>query len=247
MPFRRLVLAVAATVLCAPPALAKPVDFAKAVADPLRSEDNRKLDEGRHPAEVLAFSGVAPGQSVVDFMAGGGYYTELLAQVVGPTGTVYATDPPSFHDAKSWNRPGLTRPNIRLLLQPLAQAQLATHSIDTIFAHMSYHDLYWESKKYEYPRLDVPRVLANWFAAVRPGGHVVIVDHVGLPDDPRVSVEKFHRIDPERVKADMAAAGFVLEEQSNLLQRSEDAHDKSVFDPAIRGKTDRFMLKFRHP
>ena len=93
----------------------------------------------------------------------------------------------------------------------------------------------------------VPGVLRGWFAAVKSGGHVIVIDHAGNPGDPRTTADAYHRIDPAQVIADMTAAGFVLEEQSNLLQRSEDAHDKLVFDPTVRGKTDRFVLKFRHP
>jgi predicted methyltransferase len=76
---------------------------------------------------------------------------------------------------------------------------------------------------------------------------VVIVDPAGPAGDPRAIAGTLHRIDPERVKADMAAAGFLLVAESSLLRRSEETHDKNVFDPAIRGKTDRFILKFRRP
>mgnify|MGYP002145408416 CR=1 FL=1 len=120
-------------------------------------------------------------------------------------------------------------------------------SLDLIFTNLNYHDLYWESEKYKFPRVDVPPVLAGWFRAVKPGGHVVIVDHVGPAGDPREVANRLHRIDPERVKADMTAAGFVLEAESSVLRRSEDDHSKLVFDPAVRGNTDRFMLKFRRP
>jgi predicted methyltransferase len=94
----------------------------------------------------------------------------------------------------------------------------------------------------------VPKVLASWFTELKPGGHVVIVDHAANPGgDPREVADKLHRIDPERVKADMAAAGFVLEGESSVLRRSEDDRTKLVFDPSVRGKTDRFILKFRRP
>jgi predicted methyltransferase len=242
----RALLPLAALVLSAPLA-AKPGDFARILADPARSEDNRKLDEGRQPAQVLDFLALKPGAAVADFMAGGGYYTQLIARAVGPKGVVYALNPPNFHDTKDWEKGANARPNIRTLVQPVAAMQLAPASVDMIFAHLTYHDLYWESEKYKFPRNDVPQILAGWFRAVKPGGSVVIVDHVGPGGDVRAVVEKFHRIDPAQVKADMAAAGFVLEGESSVLQRSEDAHDKNVFDPSVRGKTDRFILKFRRP
>jgi predicted methyltransferase len=242
----RALLPLAALALAAP-LCAKPADYARVVADPARSEDSRKLDESRQPAQVLDFLALKPGAVVFDFMAGGGYYTQLLAHAVGPKGVVYAMNPPGFHDAKEWEKGPNARPNIRTLVQPIASAQLAPGSVDMVFAHLTYHDLYWESEKYNFPRNDVPQVLAGWFRAVKPGGQVVIVDHVGPAGKVREVVEKLHRIDPEQVKADMAAAGFVLEGESSVLRRSEDDHAKNVFDPSVRGKTDRIMLKFRHP
>ena len=72
-----------------------------------------------------------------------------------------------------------------------------------------------------------------------------MIDHVGLPGDTRGSVEKFHRMDPETIKADFAAAGFVLEAESPILRMADDDHSKGVFDPAIRGRTDRVVYRFR--
>ena len=228
--------------------MAAPVDYAAMLADPLRSDDMRKLDEGRLPAQVLAFAGVKPGQTVLDFFAGGGYYSLLLARAVGPKGTVYATNPAGENDAKAWAPFADKIPQLHVMVSPITAMQFAPRSLDLIFTNLNYHDLYWESEKYKFERVDVPPVLAGWFTAVKPGGHVVIIDHAANPGgDPRDVTNRLHRIDPERVKADMLAAGFVLEAESNMLRRSEDDHSKLVFDPAVRGKTDRFALKFRRP
>jgi predicted methyltransferase len=231
----------------ATPVAAKPSDFARVVNDPGRSEEARKLDDSRQPAAVLDFLALRKGDAVADFMAGNGYYSQLFSRVVGAKGTVYATNPPSFHDPKDWEKGANARANIRTLVQPVAGMVFAPASLDAMFAHLTWHDLYWESEKYTYPRIDVPVVLAGWFRAVKPGGQVVIVDHVGPAGDTRAVVEKLHRIDPERIKADMTAAGFAFEAESSLLRRSEDDHDKSVFDPAVRGKTDRIIYRFRRP
>lgn len=226
----------------------KPADpVAAAVADPARGAKNRALDESRRPAEVLAFIGIKPGMVVADYFAGGGYYTELFSKAVGPKGLVYAMDPDVFYDAKGWEPILASHSNVRLLITPMSSLHLAPGSVDLLFTHLNYHDLYWESEKYKFPRVDVPSVLAGWFGAVRPGGHVVIIDHAGPAGDPREVADKYHRIDPDQVKRDMAAAGFVLESESTILRRSDDDHSKGVFDPAIRGKTDRFILKFRRP
>jgi predicted methyltransferase len=246
----RTVIAVAALVLAAAPlsqVAAKPSSAAAAVADPGRSDKHRKLDEGRMPAEILAFTAVKPGETVVDYISGSGYYAEMFAKAVGPKGTVYAINPETFHNPKDFEPILAKRTNLRVLVAPVAALQLAPRSTDTLFTHLNYHDMYWESEKYKFPRMEIPPILAGWFQAVRPGGQVVIIDHVGPAGDPREVADKLHRIDPERVKADMAAAGFVLEAESNVLHRSEDKHELGVFDPSLRGKTDRFVLKFRRP
>lgn len=219
--------------------------IAAAVADPARPASNRAMDEGRRPAAVLAFAGFKRGDVIADYQAGGGYYSELLADVVGPAGRVYAVSQPNFWEADTWRPLLAAHPNVLPLIAPGNALDLAPGSMDGIFAHLVYHDLYWVSEKYQHPRLDVDRVLAGWYAALRPGGTVVIIDHAANPGDPRETVEKFHRIDPAVVRADMARAGFVLEAESDVLRRSEDRHEVGVFDPSVRSKTDRFVMKFR--
>ncbi|MCW1383088.1 methyltransferase [Novosphingobium sp. KCTC 2891] len=246
---RTIILAAAAVLAAGQPSLAsaKPDDYAGALADKARSEASRKLDESRMPAAILDFAGFRKGDTIADWGAGGGYYSELIADVVGPKGRVYAVNMPAFHKPDAWAPLLKAHPNVLPMVVP-AQAQLlAPASLDGIFAHLEYHDLYFVSEKYQHPALDVDAVLRNWFAAVRPGGRVVIVDHVGPAGDPRDIVEKFHRIDPERVRADLERAGFVFDGASDVLRRSEDPHDIGVFDPSVRGKTDRFALRFRRP
>ncbi|WP_296679155.1 methyltransferase [Novosphingobium sp.] len=242
-----LIVLASASLLSAPPLLAKPSDYAAAVADKARGEKNRALDVSRMPAEVLDFAGVTKGQTVVDYFTGSGYWAEMFSRAVGPRGVVYAADPPSFADAKAWEPILASHANVRMLLAPIAQMKFAPRSADLLFINLNYHDLYWESEKYKYPRVEVAGVLADWFTAVKPGGSVVIIDHAGPAGDTRALVEKLHRIDPAQVKADMAAAGFVLDRESDLLRRTTDNHETNVFDPSVRGKTDRFMLKFRRP
>ena len=250
IPLALLGAAALAAPLLAKPAThaVKPAPYAAWLADPLRSEDMRKLDEGRMPAAVLAFAGVKPGQTVLDFIAGSGYYSLLLARAVGPKGMVFAANPPGENNPKAWEPLAGKVPQLHVMVAEIPQMQFAPRSLDLIFTNLNYHDLYWESEKYHFPRVDVPRALAAWFIQLKPGGHVVIIDHAGpAGGEPREVADRLHRIDPERVKADMTAAGFVLEAESQLLRRSEDDHSKLVFDAAVRGKTDRFILKFRRP
>ncbi|MBA3942604.1 MAG: methyltransferase [Sphingopyxis sp.] len=250
MPAYRLITPLlAAAVLLASPAVAAAPDkaVAAAVTDKSRLADNRKLDEGRHPADVLAFAGVKRGSTVADLLAGNGYYSEMLADLVGPRGTVIPMNPPRFHKAESWATIQTAHPNVTPMVRPVNTIALAPKSVDMIFTHLVYHDLYWESEKFEFPRVDVDAMVANWYRALRPGGTVIIVDHAGPAGETRALVEKLHRIDPATVRADMERAGFVFDGDSDALRNREDDHSKNVFDPAIRGKTDRFMMRFKKP
>lgn len=236
------VAALALAILPTAPACADEVD--DAIASASRTEADRALDAGRMPEEVLRFSAVEPGDTIADFMAGGGYYSALLAELTGKKGMVYAINPVRFHPAKEWEGRLAVHGNIRpMAVDPRAMV-LAPGSVDMIFAHLTFHDLYWESEQYAFPRLDVDAMLANWFAAVKPGGEVIIVDHVGPTGDPREVTDKLHRIAPATVEQAMQAAGFELAGQSDVLRRSDDDLSKNVFDEAVRGKTDRFVLKF---
>jgi predicted methyltransferase len=241
--------------LCATGAGARSADHAPvspqqidaALADPTRESDNRALDAGRMPAQVLAFARLRRGDAVGDWGAGGGYYSELIADAVGPAGTVYAIGIAANYDAKTWQPILAHHANIRPLFAAGEAQALAPGSLDVIFAHLEYHDLYWSSAKYHYPVRDVDAVLRNWFAALRPGGRVIVIDHVALPGDPRETAGKYHRIDPARVRADFARAGFVLDGESTVLHREDDPHSVIVFDPAVRGHTDRFVMRFVKP
>lgn len=219
-----------------------------AVADPARSAANRAFDESRMPAQVLAFAGFKPGQVVADWGAGGGYYSELIADMVGPKGKVLALADPAYLKPGTLDAVAKAHPNVEMVVKPSAEQMLAPRSVDAIFSHLEFHDLYLPAEKGgTEPGRPIAQTLGNWFAAVRPGGTVVIVDHVGLAGKPAVVAGTLHRIDPAQVKADMMAAGFVFDGESPLLQRSEDDHTAIVFAPGLRGKTDRFALKFRRP
>jgi predicted methyltransferase len=114
--------------------------------------------------------------------------------------------------------------------------------------NMDYHDVYWESAKRGIPRMDPDAWLKTIYAAMKPGGIVGIIDHVANPnDDPRATVEKLHRIDPNVVKADFKRAGFVFVKSSDVLRNPADDHSLLVFDPKVRGHTDRFVFEFRKP
>lgn len=241
-----LAIALSATAMAASvPLSAAPEDYAGVVADEGRLDANRQLDENRHPAEVLDFAAFEEGQVVADYLAGAGYFSEMIAQIVGPEGRVYPMNPPGFHNAEAWGAIGAVRDNIAPLIGANTHLQLAPGSVDAILTHLTFHDLYWESERFQYARLDVPSVLRNWHMAVKPGGTVVIVDHLGPEGETREVVERLHRINPQTVVSAMQAAGFELVGRSDALANPADDIETSVFDESVRGKTSRFMLKFR--
>lgn len=226
----------------------------KILDTPGRSENAHKADAGRKPIEVLDFFGVKPGIRALDIMAGGGYYSELLGQAVGPKGSVVAfinKTPEDGDSAKldeAWGKLLAREPNVRLQKGMVDNLQFAAKSFDFALLHLEYHDFYWTSEKYHYPHVNPDDALKRIYAAMKPGGIVGVVDHVADPNgDTRATVDKLHRIDPAVVKADFLRAGFVLDGESPLLMTGADDHSKLVFDESVRGKTDRFVFRFRKP
>jgi predicted methyltransferase len=243
---------VGAALLLAGNAHAQPPAFiSSAVAAQSRPAEAVKLDESRKPAEILAFLGLKPGMVAADIMTGSGYWAEIMADVVGASGKVAAFEPTQFYndpeERKVWKALIERRRDIDFVRYPFEDFRAGGRRFDFVIINLSYHDLYWESAEYRIPRTDPQAFLKELFVAVKPGGVVGIVDHVGLPGDTRAVVEKLHRIDPAVVKADFLAAGFKLEAQSTLLANPADNHDVLVFNPEIRGKTDRFVYRFRKP
>lgn len=226
-------------------------DFAAAVADPGRDEADVALDESRSPAKVLAFMGLETGDAVLDIFAGGGYYSEILGHAVGPDGTVVAVNPPQFVSSEQskakWASVTARQTNVTMVPSQLPDYMPAANSIDFAMLHLIYHDFYWQSEKFKFDQMDPAAVLANLYAGMKPGGIVAVIDHVGSPGDTRTVVDKTHRIDPATARADFLRAGFLLDGESGMFANPDDDLEKNVFDPAVRGKTSRFVMRFRKP
>ena len=233
---------------------AAPVDVVAApnvLAAPGRPEAMVALDAGRQPAAVLAQSLIRPGARVMDVMAGQGYYSELLARHVGRKGRVFAVEPVSYMDdpktAAMWDALKKRNANVELIVGAPGEAAMPD-KLDAAFYHLTYHDLYWQSEKYKYPRIEVDAYNARLFAALKPGGVVIIIDHYGVPGmESRAQADKTHRIDADVVKADMARAGFRFAGSVPILEVAGDDPTKLVFDPAVQGKTNRFYYRFVKP
>jgi predicted methyltransferase len=246
-----LTLAAAAFAWSAP-ILATPAPvYTAAVAQTGRPADAVALDAGRKPAEVLDFLGLKKGMAAADIMTGSGYWAEIMANVVGSKGKVTAFEPDQFYtdpdEQKVWAALQQRRPDVHFVRYPFDAFAAAPKSLDFAIINLNYHDLYWESEKYHIPRTDPAAFVRTLYAAVKPGGVVGVIDHVGPAGDTRAIVAKMHRIDPATVKADFEAAGFRLEAESPILHNPADDHTKGVFNPEIRGKTDRFLFRFRKP
>lgn len=224
--------------------------IAGAIADPSRPPAEVAQDAGRRPAAILAMLELKPGQRILDIAAGGGYYTRLLADVAGPQGVVFAhsTDGLLAVDRLQprWSVVKRDHPNVRLILGIPGQMKLP--GCDRVLMHLAFHDLWWEDAEYAIPHMDADRFLADLHAALAPGGLVLIVDHRARAGaEPHAETMAHHRIDPAVVKAYMERAGFVLDGESNLLASPGDDLTRLVYDPAVRGRTDRFILRFRRP
>lgn len=197
--------------------------------------------------EVIAFIGVKPGDRVADIIAG--RFIRALSAAVGPKGKVYAVQadeivkahpeiPPAFK--KITDQPAYA--NVEVIVAPINALGLPG-KLDAVFIRQNYHDLH---DKFMGPA-DVPAFNRAVFAALKPGGVYVVLDHAAQAGSGLRNTEDLHRIDPATVKAEVIAAGFKLDGESAILANPTDDHTKMVFNPAIRGKTDQFLLRFRKP
>lgn len=254
MMMRRVTLSaclVLAAAGCAPagdvgsPSAHATADYAAALADPQRPATDSSRDAARLPGEVLAFAGIDAGEKVGDYIMGGGYWTRILSNAVGPRGRVYAFQPdefigfrPAYGEEQAAAAAG--RANVVPLKGPIA-APPFPEPLDTIITVQNLHDLYIGAM----PAGTGPRALAALFAALKPGGTLLVVDHSAAAGSGTSAANTLHRIDKQAAIAALSAAGFVLEAESGLYARPDDPRTANVFDPSIRGRTDQFVLRFR--
>lgn len=222
-------------------------DYATALADPARPAADRARDDARKPAELLAFAGVRPGQRIGDFVMGGGYLTRILAAAVGPQGHVYAFQPQEFIAFRAQYGTDQASvdaayTSVDAVAGPFA-APAFPANLDTIITVQNFHDLYLAP----FPAGTGARGSAALFAALRPGGTLVVVDHSAVDGSGTSAADTLHRIDRAAVIAALTGAGFVLDGESQLWRAPSDPRTASVFDASIRGRTDQFALRFRKP
>ena len=226
---------------------ASTADYAAALADPARPAADRDRDAARKPAELLAFAGIKPGQSVGDYVMGGGYLTRILSGAVGTAGHVYAFQPAEFIALRKQYGDDQTAVAAAYANVDAVGGAFAAPAfpvpLDAIVTVQNFHDLYLKP----FPEGTGDKASAALFAALKPGGTLVVVDHSAADGSGTTLSDSLHRIDKAAVVAALTKAGFVLEAESDLYKRPEDPRTANVFDPAIRGKTDQFTLRFRKP
>jgi len=228
-------------------ALAQPPKFdIHAPIDPSRGD--ALSNPAYHGPEVLKFMGVKPGWKVADIFPG--RFTTAIAKAVGPKGHVYGFTPdeiikvhPGIADLKAARAKDPAWANVTALSGPMNDMALPG-GLDAVFIRQNYHDLH---VRFMGPS-DVPAFDRKVFAALKPGGIFVIIDHVAPAGmDETTAVNRLHRINPADVRAEVEAAGFRFDGESRILANPADDHSKMVLDPAILGKTDQFLFRFRKP
>src|SRR5947209_10250422 len=205
-----------------------PPVIARAVADSTRPADNKAADDLRKPAETLIFAGVRPGMTVGEFYPGGGYFTRMLSDVVGPSGHVYGIENAGWKGAVDADQALLGEgkwKNVSVDVQPFGTVKFPK-PLDLAWVTQNYHDL----KIAKYGKVDTLAFDRAVYAALKPGGTYFILDHQGLPGLTDADIEKVHRIDRDVVIREVTSAGFKLAAEGKFLRRRADDHTKSIFD-----------------
>jgi predicted methyltransferase len=241
----------ALTALSSAPALAGSSDpITAAIADTSRPAADTARDADRKPAEMLAFAGLKPGGVVADYAAGQGYFTRLFADVVGPSGHVYAVVPSELFvypnivkgigSIESW---AVGRHNVTVQFASALPATRFSEPLDLFWISQNYHDLH---DSFMGP-VDIVAFNKAVYTALKPGGLYIVLDHVAAPGSPENVTDTLHRIEPSTLRREVEAAGFEFVSENRALANPGDPHSATVFDKSIRGHTDQFVYKFRKP
>jgi predicted methyltransferase len=226
----------------------EPATIAAAIANKNRSPENVARDAERKPAAMLQFAGIKPGDVVVDLIPGKGYFTQLFAGAVGPTGWVYSFEPTEFDAiSEKYHEPIGTGavpgyPNASYIHASIAKLPIPQLA-DVIWTAQNYHDLH---DPFTGP-VDMAVFDKAVYAALKPGGVFIVLDHRALAGSGISDTNTLHRIDPAVVKKEVEAAGFKFVGESDVLRNPKDPLTIPVFDKSIRGHTDQFIYKFRKP
>jgi predicted methyltransferase len=224
---------------------AAPAYVTQAVADPARPKADVDADAIRDPADTLAFAGVKPGMTVAELFPGGGYFTRMISDIVGPKGRIIGIENAGWKGAVKADQEmiaGLAAKNVELQVEPFGQMAI-TQPVDLFWITQNYHDL----KIAKYGAVDMAAFNKHVFEALKPGGVYMVLDHQANPGTTLEQIAVLHRVEKAQVIAEVTAAGFKLAGEGKFLNRPGDDHSKPIFDKAIQGKTDQYALKFVKP
>jgi predicted methyltransferase len=231
-----------------------PAAYGSAINDIARPAADRERDALRKPGELLAFAEIDAGDVVGDYIMGGGYVTRLLATAVGSEGKVYAFQPDEFIQFRpeyATEQDEAVRPwsdndgnPVRVFpLRGTIAAPPFPEQLDTIITVMNFHDLYIGPM----PAGTAENAIKALYDALKPGGSLIVIDHLAEEGSGAATADSLHRMDPDLALNMLTAAGFVLEQESDLYSRPADPRTANVFDEAIRGQTDQFVWRLRKP
>jgi predicted methyltransferase len=220
----------------------------KSIASPERTADDRERDARDKPADVMAFAGVKPGMVVADVFSAGGYWTELLSGVVGPTGKVLAiNNVPYAQYSKEDRKARYTEGRLPNVEHHLIEASWFNmpQKVDLAIIVMAYHDVYWVDEKSGWPAIDTNGFVESVKRMIKPGGKLLIIDHNAAAGKGKETASTLHRLNEQWSRKSLEAHGFVFEKSYEGLRHPEDQLDKAVFDPAVKNKTDRYVDLYR--
>jgi predicted methyltransferase len=203
-------------------------------------------------AELIKFARVDAGSTIIDVYPGDGDWTRLFSEIVGPKGRVYSFVPAEVAHFKNdpvgrmrtlAKEPG--RENVEAVSADLIAMPEATQPADVLWLHLFYHDLHTELMQAK--GATAAQFNREVYERLKPGGRYVIIDHAAAVGAGTSSAQSLHRIEPASVREEVEAAGFVLDAESTMLASRDDTHSIKVFDPSIKGETDRFAYRFVKP
>ncbi len=220
-----------------------------AIANPARSDADRERDLKDKPRQVLGLAGFNRGMVIADIFGGGGYYSEILSNVVGANGHIRLINNPQYDNyAKKGLTPRLADnrlPNVKYEVSSPADMKLGNNTLDGALIVMSYHDLYVADS--DWPAIDASQFINQIVTALKPGGVLLIVDHAAREGTGKADAQTLHRIDEKFAIQDFKSHGLQFAGSIADLRNSSDDHTLNVFDAAIRGKTDRFVHVYKKP
>ena len=224
--------------------------IAESLASPDRIELDRKSDPLRRPDLVLEFFEIKPGMTVLDLFSGGGYYTEIVSRIVGEDGKVVAHNNEAYlafaRESLEGRYSGDRLENVERITAEADELNLPANTFDAALAMLTWHDFYYLDEENGWPAIDYAALMQKLCSALKPGAVLGLTDHVATGGtNPQESGQELHRIDPQRIKDDLAGSCFEYEGEINVLRNPDDDLSQPMFAQGVRGRTDRVVYKFR--